>query len=98
MALTEPKTAFAGVTLETSFARFMASMATLNEEIIPSLPFGRWDTVASMIQSQCSDEITAERAGCEEGPVNKDGRAFVVTYLVRTGPCDEEDHGLRRFE
>ena len=31
-ALTEAKTALAGVILETSFARFMASMATFSEE------------------------------------------------------------------
>ena len=30
--LTVPKTALAGVTLETSFARFKVSMATSNEE------------------------------------------------------------------
>jgi len=39
--LTEPKTALAGVILETSFARFMVSMATFNEESVPSRPFGR---------------------------------------------------------
>ena len=40
-APTEPKTAFAGVMLETSFARLMASMATLSEERTPSRPFDR---------------------------------------------------------
>jgi len=38
--LTEPKTALAGVTLAASFARFRASMATFNEEMVPSRPFG----------------------------------------------------------
>jgi len=44
--LTEPKAALAGVTLETSFARFTASMATFNEERIPSRSFGRLDLVS----------------------------------------------------
>ena len=34
--LTEPKTALAGVTLETSFARSMASMATPSKESVLS--------------------------------------------------------------
>ena len=41
---TEPKTAMAGVMLETSFARFSPSMVIFNEEITPSLPFGLWDS------------------------------------------------------
>jgi hypothetical protein len=32
IALTEPKTALAGVMLAISFARFIASMATFNDE------------------------------------------------------------------
>ena len=53
-----PKTAFAGVMLETSFARFMASIATFSEERTPSRrPFGRWD-LASMVQIQRGDEKT----------------------------------------
>lgn len=38
--LTEPKTAFAGVMLETSFARFKVSMATFSEESTLSRRFG----------------------------------------------------------
>ena len=74
-APTEPKTALAGVMLETSFARFMASMATFNEERVPARLFDRWN-FASMVQSQCGDKmtVTAGRAGCEERPATKDGR------------------------
>jgi hypothetical protein len=36
ITLTEPKTALAGVILQTSFARFMASMAMFNEERVIS--------------------------------------------------------------
>ena len=39
--LTEPKTAFAGVILEISFARFMASMTAFNVETTLSRSFGR---------------------------------------------------------
>ena len=49
--LTEPKTALAGVMLETSFARFMASMATFNAERIPSLGFCPWE-FASIVESR----------------------------------------------
>ena len=38
--LTDPKTALAGVMLETSFARFMASMAVFSDEIASSRRFG----------------------------------------------------------
>ena len=41
--LTEPKTAFAGVTLEISFARFRASMATFMVVRVLSRPLDRWD-------------------------------------------------------
>ena len=41
-----PKTALAGVMLDTSFARFMASIATLNEEGVPPCPFGRRDLIS----------------------------------------------------
>ena len=53
--LTDPNTALAGVILETSFARFMASMAMFNEEMAPSRPFGRWG-LASMVETQRGDE------------------------------------------
>ena len=48
--LTELKTAFAGVMLETSFARFMASMAAFSVEMVLPRPFGRWGP-ASMVKT-----------------------------------------------
>jgi len=53
--LTDPKTALAGVILETSFARFMASMAMFNEEMVPSCPFGCWG-LAAIIEMQRGGE------------------------------------------
>jgi len=53
--LTEPKTALAGVMLEISFARFMASMAAFNGEIAPSRRSGRLDVVA-MVEARGSCE------------------------------------------
>jgi len=44
--LADPKTAFAGVTLEISLARFRASMAPLRKEIVLSCPFGGGECVA----------------------------------------------------
>jgi len=58
MTLAEPKMALAGVTAETSFARFKASMAAFSKERVPSRPFGRWDLVA----------MVEVRGGCEEEP------------------------------
>ena len=40
----EPKMAFAGVMLKTSFVRFMTWMAIFNEESVPSRPFCRLDS------------------------------------------------------
>ena len=65
--LTEPKAALAGVMLDISFARFKASMATFNGEIVPSRSFGRWD-LASMVRIRGSYEKTARCEGCEENP------------------------------
>ena len=42
ITLTKPKTTSAGVILETSFARFMASMVPSNAEIVSSRLLGRW--------------------------------------------------------
>ena len=47
--LTEPKTAFAGVMLEISFARFRTSMATFNVERTLRRPFGRWEIVSIVV-------------------------------------------------
>ena len=63
---TEPKTALAGVTLESSFARFNASMDAFNTRIVPSRPLGRWDS-ASMVETRGSGEGTVQCEGCEEG-------------------------------
>ena len=65
---TEPKTTLAGVMLETSFARFMASMATFNEETAPVLGFCRES--ALIVE-------TAARKGCGTLAVQKlDERHF----------------------
>ena len=61
---TEPKAALAGVMLETSFARFSASMAMSNEDRKPSGPFGCWDLVA-MVETQGRLEKVMQRTGCE---------------------------------
>jgi hypothetical protein len=55
IALTEPKMALAGVALETSFARFMASMAAFNSERAPSRR--RW-VFSSMVESGGRNEKT----------------------------------------
>ena len=63
--LTEPKTAFAGVTLEISFARFRVSMATFKAERTPSRPFGRGD-VGAMAGGRCGNVTRDE--GCDKEP------------------------------
>ena len=65
--LTEPKTALAGVILETSLARFMASMAPFNVEIIPSRSLGCGES-AFMVETRGSYERAVRREGPEEGP------------------------------
>jgi len=65
--LTVPKTALAGVTLETSFARFRASMAIFSEERAPPCPLGRWESVA-MVEIPGRYEDAMRREGCEEEP------------------------------
>ena len=67
--LTDPKTALAGVMLETSFARFMASMARFNEESVPSRPFCfcRWDW-ASIVEPRRSGERWSCVEAVREGP------------------------------
>jgi hypothetical protein len=63
IALTEPKMALAGVALEASLARFMASMAVFNNERLPSRR--RWE-FAFMVESGGSCEKRAGRAGYED--------------------------------
>ena len=48
--LTEPKTALAGVILETSFARFKASINTFSAEMAPSCSLGCW-VLGSMVKT-----------------------------------------------
>ena len=53
----EPQTTLASMMLETSFAKFVTSMAAFNEETAPSRLFRRCDVVA-MIETQGSYEGT----------------------------------------
>jgi len=46
----EAKAILAGVTLEASFAKFTASMAAFNREIVPSRLFGRCDVAAMVVR------------------------------------------------
>ena len=52
--LTEPNTALAGVALETSFARSMASIAAFNKESTVSRRFCRLEPFASMDEGRGS--------------------------------------------
>ena len=63
--LTEPKTALAGVILESSLAISKVSMAIFNDEVAPSSPFDRWD-LACIVETRGSRKKTPWRAGCEE--------------------------------
>jgi len=64
--LTDPKTALAGVMLETSFARFMASMAMFNEVRVPSRLLGRWG-LAAIVGTQSVGEKTVLREDTRKG-------------------------------
>ena len=59
--LAEPKTALAGVILETSFARFKASITTFNAETVPSCSLGCW-VVCSIAEtrSDCERIVSVE--------------------------------------
>ena len=57
--------AFAGTTLEVSFARLRASMATFSEDRVPSCPSGRWELVV-MVRPQSSHEEAVRHASREE--------------------------------
>jgi hypothetical protein len=74
--LTEPKTALAGVTLETSFARFKASMATFNAERRPPHPFGRWESVAIAETCAGAGEWFGKEAVRKKPNADADGRSF----------------------
>ena len=66
ITLTEPKTALAGVILETSFVRFKASMNAFNVKTVFSCPLGRWDS-ACMVETRGSGGGRVRREGYEEG-------------------------------
>jgi len=87
--LTDPKTAFAGVILETSFARFVASMATFSEEIILPRSFGRCDLVF-MVKSEgrCENTTRGRRA---RTPIEMGVRLAAATRLSATQQFDEQD-------
>ena len=53
----EPKTALAGVILEISFARFVASMVTFSEERMPPRPLG----LSAQAQLQKSGDKSFQR-------------------------------------
>ena len=62
-----PNTALAGVALETSLARFMASMAAFSKERVFSWRFGRWG-FGSMVGGRDSGEGMVWHTGCAERP------------------------------
>ena len=64
---TEPKTALAGVILESSFARFKPSMAALSEERTLFCASGCWD-ISAMVEAQGSCEDAVRGKGCKEKP------------------------------
>ena len=74
--IAEPKTALAGVTLETFSARFKASMAASNAEMAPFRPLGGWEFM-SMVGARGSWEESVRRGGCEEGLERQRGSASI---------------------
>jgi len=62
----EPKTALTGGILENFSARFKASMAAFNAEMVPSRPLCLWDS-ASMVETQGHCGRTMASKGGEEG-------------------------------
>ena len=74
--LTVPKTALAGVIVEISFARFMASIVAFNAETIPFLPLGCRDLV-SMVETRgsCERRYGVEAVRKVPNP-NRDERQF----------------------
>ena len=75
--LTEPNAALAGVMLEISFARSMASMAAFNDERTPSSRRCDRRESASMVETRGRQENDAfQRAVREDTSPNMDGRSF----------------------
>lgn len=66
-APTEPKTAFAGVMLDASFAIFRSFMASFNIVETPSRPFGSRG-LGSIVESRCGCGEMASREGYEGEP------------------------------
>ena len=87
--LTEPKAAFAGVIPDISFARFRASMATLNAERILSLPSCRWDFEA-IVETRSRRKETVRHRGCEGEAEPNLGMSCNRICLVQTQPFEEE--------
>jgi hypothetical protein len=83
-SLAELNAALAGVVLDTSFARFNASlMAVFSEEIAPSRPLGRWGLVA-IVERQGSCEKAVWCEGCERALTEMSGHV-VIARLVQFG-------------
>ena len=81
--LTEPKTALAGVTLEISFARFIASMDTFNVERRPLRPLGRCEFVAIVkTGGRCREK--AWQRGCGEESCHRTPRGVRESESVRS--------------
>ena len=66
--LTEPNMALAGVALEISFARFMASMAAFSKERALSRRFCCLELFVSMVEGLGGYERTVRRTACAERP------------------------------
>ena len=77
--LTEPKAAFAGVIPDISFARFRASMATLNAERILSLHSCRWDFEA-IVETRSRRKETVRHRGCEGEAEPNLGMSAAIEY------------------
>ena len=81
--LTEPKTAFAGVILESSFARFMASIDTFNVMTRAPRPFRLLEFVAIVEDgSKCRKRRGTEGVGQKPDPVTRMSGDIIMTCLV----------------
>jgi len=82
IALTVPNTALAGVTLESSLARFKASTAAFSEERATSRRFGRWDFV-SMVEARGKKECGFRLRGRTRTLIEMSGHP-VIACLAQT--------------
>ena len=85
--LTEPNTAFAGVALEISFARFMASTAAFSKERASSRRFSRLELSASMVEGRGSWEKTVWRACSAKGSELADQRPLYCNCGTPRADC-----------